>query len=111
MSDAPTKNLKLAVLALQDEFPGLTENSLQQALSRIQQDNNAESIPKIYRRKEVAAMLGISLREVDRLITPVKVAGRIIAPCRLTTIQLGPRAIGILKTDLIDYIQNSRRKG
>jgi len=103
------KSLKLAVLALQENIPDLTEESLKKALNNISKHKGAD-IPKIYRRKDLVRILGISLREVDRLITPEKINGRVIAPARIPTIQIGLRAIGIRQDDLQKFLNENRRR-
>ena len=102
------KSLKLAVLALQENVPNLTEESLKKALNNISEHKGAD-IPQIYRRKDLVKILGISLREIDRLITPEKVNGKIIAPARIPTIQIGLRAIGIRQDDLQKFLNENRR--
>ena len=103
------KSLKLAVMALQEDVPELTEESLKKVLGRISSGVNDANIPKIFRRKDLVHILGISLREVDRLIAPTKENGKVIAQARIPTIQIGPRAIGILQDDLLGFLNKNRR--
>ena len=105
------KSLKLAVMALQEDVPELTEESLKNVLGRISSGVNEANVPKIYRRKDLVHILGISLREVDRLITPIRENGKITVPARIPTIQIGLRAIGILEDDLLGFLKKNRRVG
>jgi hypothetical protein len=65
-------------------------------------------LPKIIRRFELPNILGVSLREVDRLIHPVKRKNKILKPAQLSSVKIGKKAIGVLEKDLVEFI-NSRK--
>ena len=104
-----SENLKLARLALQSDI-NISEEELRDALmtklSPSPQDNqnNAQKLPRIIRRLELPKILGLSLREVDRLIHPTKKKNRIVAPAQIPSIKISKKAIGVLEEDLIKFI-------
>lgn len=103
------RSLKLAVLALQDDIPELNEESLAKVLAESQTDKKVPELPKIIRRKDLVKILGISLRNIDRLLAPTKKNGKISIPPKLKSIQLSSRSIGVLESDLLAFIKKNRR--
>ena len=104
------ERLKLAVMVLREDI-SLTEEELRDAITK--QQNPTEEVklkPRIYRRLELPAILGLSLRVVDRLITNQKHKGKIISHAALPTIQLSKRAVGVLESDLLKFINKNKRK-
>ena len=101
--------LNLATDLLKVLFPDLTPEKLYKAIMTNRNNETSHSPTKIFRRKDLKNILGISLREVDRLIAPQKRGGHIVAPAKITAVQLGPRAVGVLESDLKKFLDKSRR--
>ena len=101
------ETLLLAKLALQADVD-ISIKTLEQAIQNIFNPTTTQTLPKIIRRYQLPEILGISLREVDRLIHPVKIKNKIVKAAQIPTIRIGKKAIGVLEEDLTEFI-NSRR--
>jgi len=87
---------------------GIDEKSLKEAIQNWLNPKKNSKLPTVIRRYRLPLILGLSLREVDRLIHPLKENNKIIAPAQLPTVRIGKKAIGVLEDDLLNFI-NSRK--
>ncbi len=102
-----TENLKLARMVLQADV-NISEEELQDAIQQKLNPIKEPAFPRIIRRVEIPKILGISLREVDRLIRPKKVNNKILVRAQLPIVQIGKKAIGVLDSDLRNFIESRR---
>jgi len=90
---------------------GIDGKFLKEAIRDKLRPQKKSSLPKIIRRFKLPSILGLSLREIDRLIHPIKEKNKIIAPAQLPSVKIGKKAIGVLEKDLLHFIEIRRSGG